>query len=127
VRIHYLHKDYYDTLFEATLIASLALDDLENKFAPIPLEPDNTWLLLLINLLTLRTLGTAGLFFNTALKRLPYFLEKSGVLDNAKDTTMTLIGQGTTIAKDLLPTEDSKWTPEAQDMFTHYMGQVIDS
>jgi hypothetical protein len=127
VRIHHLHKDYYDTLFEATLIASLALDDLENKFAPIPLEPDNTWLLLLIDLLTLRTLGIAGPFFNTALKRLPYFLEKSGVLDNAKDTTMTLVGQGTTIAKDLLPTEDSKWTPEAQDVFIQYIGQVIDS
>lgn len=126
VQIHFFYKDYYDTLFEATILSVSALDDLENKFAPIPPEEDNTWLLLLIDLLTLGGLGTAGPFFNTALKKLPYFLEKTSALDNVKDTTMTLIGQSTTIAKDLVSTNDAKWTPASQDAFSNYMGQVID-
>jgi hypothetical protein len=124
-KIHLIHKDYYNALFDSTLLSHMGLDDLENKFAPIPPEEDKTWLLLLIDLLTLGTLGTAGPFFNTALKTLPYFLGKSGALDNLKDTTMTLVGQGTTIAKDLIPGKDEKWNPASQDMFTNYMGQVI--
>ncbi|KAK5799831.1 hypothetical protein VI817_002043 [Penicillium citrinum] len=128
VKLHMLHKDYHDTLFESTIIASTALKDMENKFAPIPPEEDKTWLLMLIDLLTLGSLGTAGPFFNTALKRLPYFLEKAGssTLDNIKDTTMTIIGQGTTIAKDVLPSKDSPWTHESQDAFSNYMGQVVE-
>ncbi|KAJ6140241.1 hypothetical protein N7471_006727 [Penicillium samsonianum] len=128
VRIHHLHKDYYETLFQAGVITTTALDDLENKFAPIPPEEDNTWLLLLIDVLTLGTLGTAAPFFNTVLKKLPYFLEKSGALDNFKDTTMTMVGQGTTIAKDLLPSDDpnSRWNPQSQDAFSNYMAQVVD-
>ncbi|RHZ56572.1 uncharacterized protein CDV56_100433 [Aspergillus thermomutatus] len=125
VKIHMLHKDYHDTLFEVAALTSTALKDLENKFAPIPPEEDNTWLLLLIDLLTLGALGTAGPFFNTALRKLPYFLEKGITVDNIKDTSMTLIGQGTTIAKDVLPSKDAPWTPEAQDEFSNYMGQVV--
>ncbi|KGO73174.1 Glycoside hydrolase, superfamily [Penicillium italicum] len=120
--------DYYDTLFHASVIATTALDDLDNKFAPIPPAKDNTWLLPLIDLLALGTLGTAGPFFNTVLNKLPYFLEKSSTLDNFKDTTMTMVGQGTTIAKDLLPSDDpnSRWNPQSQDTFSNYMGQVVD-
>ncbi|THC88729.1 hypothetical protein EYZ11_011829 [Aspergillus tanneri] len=125
VKIHKLYADYHKTLFEAAAIGSTALDDLENKFAPIPPEEDNTWRLLLIDLITLGALGTAGPFFNTALKNLPYFLEKGSTFDNVKDTTMTVIGQGTTIAKDVLPSKDAPWKPEAQDEFSNYMGQVI--
>lgn len=124
VKIHKLYKDYHDTLFEATILASTTLDDMENKFAPIPLEEDNTWLLLFIDLLTLGTLGTAGPFFNIALKRLPYFLEKSSALDNVKDTTMTMIGQSTTIAKDLISDNNSPRTPESQDTFRTTWGRL---
>ncbi|KAJ5759971.1 hypothetical protein N7520_007127 [Penicillium odoratum] len=127
VKIHMLHKDYHDTLFETTVLSSTALDDLENNFAPIPPEEDKTWLLLLIDFLTLGTLGTAGPFFNTLLKRLSYILEKSSTPDNLKDTTMTIVGQSTTIAKDVLPSDDSIWSPALQDAFSNYMGQVIGS
>lgn len=38
---------------------------------------------------------------------MPYFIAKGGsLLDNTKDTTMTLISQSTTIAKDLLEDPD---------------------
>jgi hypothetical protein len=125
VSIHMVHKNYHNTLFEVAAIDGTALDDLENKFAPVPPEEDNTWLLLLIDILTLGTLGTAGPFFNSFLKKLPYFLEKTSTLDNFKDTSMAMIGQGTTIAKNVLPSDESPWTPESQDAFSNYMGQVI--
>ncbi|KAF7126015.1 hypothetical protein CNMCM5793_002374 [Aspergillus hiratsukae] len=125
VTIHKFHEDYHTTLFEASALSSTALQDLENKFAPIPPEQDNTWKLLLIDMLTLGTLGTAGPFFNSALKKLPYFLEKATAADNIKDTSMTLIGQSTTIAKDVLPKDDAEWTPEDQAAFSNYMGQVV--
>ena len=125
VEIHGLYKSYHDTLFQAASVINMALDDLENKFAPIPTKKDNTWELLLIDLLTLGTLGTAGPFFNTALKNFHYFRQGS-TLDNVKGTTMTMIGQSTTIAKDLIPDDNAEWTPADQDAFSHYMGTVID-
>lgn len=36
------------------------------------------------------------------LAKMPYFLLHEAALNNAKDTTMTIISQSTTIAKDLL-------------------------
>jgi hypothetical protein len=47
-----------------------ALDDFENKFAPIPEPPDNTWLLLLIDLITLGTASAAAPFFNSGMSLL---------------------------------------------------------
>jgi hypothetical protein len=42
--------------------------------------------------ITLGALGTAGLFFNTFLKKHDWFARKIGsALDNTKDTAMTLI------------------------------------
>lgn len=125
VKVHKLFKDYHDTLFEVAAITSSALDDFENTFAPIPPE-DTQPLLLLIDLLTVGTLSAAGPFFNNLVKKMPYFVGKDSTLDNVKDTTMTLIGQSTTIAKDVLPGGNDPWTPEKQDSFSHYMGQVID-
>lgn len=101
------------------------LDDLENKFAPVPPPDDDNWLLLLIDLITVGTLGTAGPFFNTFLKQLPYFVGKGSTFDNIKDTSMNMIGQSTTITKDVLPSDDSPWKPESQDAFSHYMGNTI--
>ncbi|GFF43688.1 hypothetical protein IFM58399_07030 [Aspergillus lentulus] len=44
----------------------------------------------------------------------------------AKDTTMTIISQSTTIAKDLLSDNNpDKWTAEKHDEFSNYMGQSI--
>jgi hypothetical protein len=125
--IHGMYKSYYDTLFKALTIVSTALDDMENKFAPIPPKEDDTWKLILIDVITLGALGTAGPFFNTFLKKHDWFAGKTGsALDNAKDTAMTLIGQSTTIAKDALPGGDAtKWTPEKQDEFSAYLGQVV--
>jgi hypothetical protein len=125
VRLHFIYKDYHTILRQAETEGALSLQDLENKFAPIPPKGDDTWLLLIIDLLTVGTLGTAGPYVNTVIKRLPYFLEKTSHLQNTKDTTMSLIGQGTTIAKDLIHSDTSPWTPEPQAEFSTYMAQVV--
>lgn len=129
VAIHSMHKDYHDTLFKVAGVVSTALKDLENKFAPVPAEEDNKWLLLLIDLVTLGTLSVAGPFFNNFLKKMPYFLKAANdaTFNNVKDTTMNLIGQSTTIAKDLLPGSGggSDWSLEKQDSFSNYMGNTI--
>ncbi|GFG09756.1 hypothetical protein IFM61392_06047 [Aspergillus lentulus] len=57
---------------------------------------------------------------------MPYFLLHDAELYNAKDTTMTITSQSTTIAKDLLSdTNPDKWTAEKQDEFSNYTGQSI--
>jgi hypothetical protein len=121
-----LHKDYYAALWEVAAVISTALDDMESTFAPIPKPPDNTWRVLLINLVTLRVLGGAAPFFNTVLKQLSYFTRRTSTWENVKDTSMTKIGQSSAIAKGLLSDPDAPWTPEAQDEFSNTMGQAID-
>lgn len=105
------------------------LRDLINKFAPLPPEKDHTWDLFMIDLLTLGTLSTVAPFFNSALKKTAYFVNKadSSAFDNSKDTALTLVGQSTTIAKDLLSLGDKAygWTPKKQDEFAAYFGNVI--
>ncbi|KAH7028812.1 chitinase [Microdochium trichocladiopsis] len=125
VTIRDMHKAFYDALYQNAATFATSLRDLENIFAPIPPEQDNTWLLLLLDLVTLGTLAAAGPFFNNFLKQLPKFAGTLG--DNLKDTTMTLVGQSTTIAKDVLPSpKEHDWKVEDQDKFSNYMGQVID-
>ncbi|KAL4811648.1 hypothetical protein BDW67DRAFT_189474 [Aspergillus spinulosporus] len=125
VEIHQLHKKYHDGLIAAAALTSFELDLMEDTFAPIPPPEDNEWKLLLLDLITRGALSTAAPWFNNGLKRLPFFLNKNR-LDNSKDTAITLIGQSTTIAKDVLPSGESPWTPQKQNNFTAYMGQVID-
>ncbi|KAL2829526.1 hypothetical protein BDW59DRAFT_159112 [Aspergillus cavernicola] len=101
---------HYDS---AHIFGIMATSD--GMFAPIQ-DAIKSWanatcpLLLLIDLLTLGSLGTLGPFFNTSLKKHAWFIKKGS----------------TTIAKDVLPGgKEPKWTPEAQDEFSAYMGQVI--
>ncbi|RDK38944.1 hypothetical protein M752DRAFT_307004 [Aspergillus phoenicis ATCC 13157] len=104
---HGMYKRYYDGLFNSLSI---------KKTTPGSIS--------FIDMITLGALGTAGPLFNTMLKNHAWFA--GSALDNAKDTTMTLLGQGTTTAKDVLPPGDkAKWTPEGQDEFSAYLGQVV--
>lgn len=125
VKMQQMFKKFRDELYNAATLVSFQLDDMENSFAPVPPPEDDSWKFLLIDLLTLGTLGTAGPFFNTMLKKQAAFWEKGISLEDTKDTVMTLVGQGTTIAKDVLPEDDAYWTAEDQDHFSAYMAQVI--
>ncbi|KAL4745304.1 hypothetical protein BDW72DRAFT_211523 [Aspergillus terricola var. indicus] len=128
VYIHEIYTTFHDAIFEQAVIDSLSLDNFENKFAPVPEPPDDTWLLLLIDLVTLGTAAIAAPFFNSILSKLPYFILNGNTLNNLKDTSMTVISQSTTIAKDVMSTDNpDHWTAEKQDAFSDYMGQAIDA
>ncbi|EPS35532.1 hypothetical protein H072_11031 [Dactylellina haptotyla CBS 200.50] len=125
VKIHSMYDTYWNTVQGAAIGFSLKADDMESTFAPIPEPKTNQWLLVLIDLLTMGTLTTLGPLFNSVLKQAPAFANPV-TFDNLKETTNTLIGQGTTLAKDMLnsPPPD-KWTPEEQNKFSGYMGDVM--
>jgi hypothetical protein len=125
MRIHSMHHTYHTALFDTMAVVSADLDHMENTFAPIPEEKTNMWTDLPINLLTLGTLSAAGPFFNSFLKNSAYFLRPGKSVDNLKDTTMTVVGQGTSVAKDLLHAPDTPWKTEDQDKFSSYMGAVV--
>ncbi|EJT74550.1 hypothetical protein GGTG_08390 [Gaeumannomyces tritici R3-111a-1] len=77
------------------------LRSIENVFAPIPESKTSQWEKVMIDIITVGALGSAAPFFNRALKSLPAF-SKSTTFDDTKDNALMLIGQGTTLAKDLL-------------------------
>ncbi|EGS17235.1 class V chitinase-like protein [Thermochaetoides thermophila DSM 1495] len=127
VEIHRMYHDYYRALTDEMAIINTALDDMENTFAPVPEPDDKSLVNLLVDLLTLGTLSIGAGWFNTVLKQTAYFRSRgSDVFDNIKDVTQILIGQGTTIAKDVLPDKEKKWSQEGKDKFTHYLGDVVD-
>lgn len=126
VMIHEMYQSYHDALYKAAAAAiNPALEDFENKFSPIPPEEDNTWLLLLLDIVTVGVSAAAAPFFNNFLAKLPYFIGKEAAAGNIKDLTMLAIGQSTTIAKDLLSTSESEWSEESQDTLSNYLGQSI--
>ncbi|KAK4246406.1 glycoside hydrolase [Corynascus novoguineensis] len=123
VKIHQMFYDYNEMLIAATSFVSMALIDLEKTFAPVPEEEDKAWIYLLIDLITLGTLTVAGPAFNRQVGILSYFSDKSQ--NDIKDTVMTLIGQRTTIAKDVLPSMQHEWTDEMQATFGTMLGRVV--
>ncbi|TWU70441.1 hypothetical protein ED733_000323 [Metarhizium rileyi] len=129
VSIHNMYKDFQQGLTEeVSLYVDNSLVDFENKFAPVPPQEDDKWSLLLIDLITLGVGVLAGPFFNHFLSTLPYFFKNEDMAATLKDTTMTLIGQSTTIAKDMLdPTKRGYWTVGKQAEFSHYMGQALNA
>jgi hypothetical protein len=125
VDIHFLYKRYYDGLQTAATFLSLQMGDLQAKFAPFPEEDNDLWEDLLGDLLVLGGLGTAGPFLKKALTRLAWFNQDS-TIDSAQVTVMTLLDQGITIGKQLMPGgSKATWTPEKMAEFSAYMAQVI--
>lgn len=125
IKIHEMHHGYWDSLEGMTGSFALSADDMEDTFAPIPEPKTNQWLNIFIDILTIGTLTTAAPFFNNFLKLLPAFANPT-TFDNAKDISMNLIGQATTLAKDMLesPAPD-KWSPQEQNKFSTYVAQVV--
>jgi hypothetical protein len=102
------------------------MDDLQNKFAPLPDKDDDVWKDLLIDLLTLGGLGTAGPLFNKLLSQHEWFRQKDSRAEDTESAVMILLDQGISITRQLLPGgSDPQWTPEARGEFSAYMGQVI--
>lgn len=127
IQVHRMFHDYYNGLSSMRGGVQTTIRRMENVFAPIPEPKTNQWLNVMIDFLTIGALGGAAPFFNSVLKTLPAFAkEGSALFDNSKDTALNMIGQGTTLAKDLLqaPSED-KWTPQEQKDFSDYAAQAV--
>jgi GH18 family chitinase len=123
VKVHRMYHSYYDELTAAAGTLSMALDDMENTFAPIPQPEDDTWLQILLNLATLGTMTVAAPIFNGYLRGVPYW---AGRADNVKDGTFALIGAMSATGKDLLQNNaNAPWTDQDQDKFSHYMSKVV--
>ncbi|KAG5655689.1 hypothetical protein KAF25_009188, partial [Fusarium avenaceum] len=125
VKLHLMFVAYDDALSKAATSITFSLDHFGNEFAPIPEEENTKWLFAMIDLLTWGVATAAGPFFNSVFKELPYFRLNPATHDNVKDTTMTLIGQSTTLAKDLYSAGKIDWTAEKMDSFASYMGSVV--
>lgn len=125
ITMHQMHHSYWTSLQAMTGMLALKADDMESTFAPIPEPKTNQWLYVLIDLLTIGTLTTAAPFFNGVVRGLDAFSNPK-TYDNTKDIALNLISQTTTLAKDLLQSpEPEKWTPQEQDKFSSYLGEVI--
>jgi GH18 family chitinase len=127
IQIHRMFHTYYDGLSDMRGGVQTTIRRMENVFAPIPDPETNQWLNVMIDFLTIGALGGAAPFFNGVLKTLPAFAKEGSTLfDNTKDTALNMIGQGTTLAKDLLqaPKAD-KWTPDEQKDFSDYASQAV--
>jgi GH18 family chitinase len=123
--MHELHHDFYNDIGAVQADIAFALDDMENTFAPIPPPEDTSWFLIVLDLVTWGTLTVAAPLFNAAIRNKPWFSDKTWT--EAKDAFLTGTGQSTTLMKDVgLDPTAHKWTPEAQDVFSHMMAQVFD-
>jgi hypothetical protein len=125
VFIHQLHKDYQDTLFKAASTLSTMLDHFEDKFAPVPPPPDNSWINFMIDLVTLGTVSAWGTFIQRAIKDAKLVVGNSH--DDLNEVVKNTLSTSGSITKTLLPLGDKEgpWTPEKQKTFTAYMGNVI--
>ncbi|KAL4886083.1 chitinase [Aspergillus karnatakaensis] len=124
-QIHVLFKEYDRLLWNAASVLSLQIDDLKNKFAPLPEEDVPLWQEIMSNLLVLGGMGIVGPLFDKLLSQRDWFLQNDRK-ETTTATVMTILDQTTSVARDLLPGgEPGKWTPGKQDEFSAYMGQVI--
>ncbi|KAL4790146.1 putative necrosis-inducing factor-domain-containing protein [Aspergillus venezuelensis] len=125
VAINKLFADYDNALWKAASGLALQIDHLTDDFAPLPEKVDDVWQQLLTELLVLGGLGSAGPLFSKVLGQLAW-INQGNRAGTAQDIVMTVLEQGTLIAGSLMPGgDDVYWTPEKQDEFSAYMGQVI--
>ncbi|KAL4938844.1 hypothetical protein BDV06DRAFT_231514 [Aspergillus oleicola] len=122
--IHKLFTDYDTYLWRAATTLSLQIDHLTNEFAPLPEKDDSVWQDLLTNLLVLGGVGTAGPLMGKVLSQLAWFNQNNRG-ETTQSVAMTVLEQGIMVAGGLMSGDDAYWTPEKQDEFSAYMGQVI--
>lgn len=126
-KIHEVHHGYFNSLLAVQGQLALAVNDMQNTFAPIPEPKTNQWLNILLDLLTMGTLTSVAPLFNRFIKNVNDAANPHR-FDNAKDFTLNMVGQSTTLAKDAVQSpEGGKWTPAAQARFTQYLGKAIDT
>ncbi|KAK5654618.1 hypothetical protein OQA88_6939 [Cercophora sp. LCS_1] len=125
IRIHQTYHGYWSGLLAAHGTLANGQDLMQETFAPVPEPKTNQWLNILLDLLTMGALTSVAPVFN----RLVYSAVEDGdpgKYNNAKDFTLNMIGQATTLAKDALQAPDAApWTRVGQKKFSAYLGQAI--
>ncbi|KAM0511469.1 hypothetical protein ACHAPE_009823 [Trichoderma viride] len=119
------YSQFYYTIVEiaATYIDN-QMEDFELTFAPVPPEPSDEWLEILIALLGLGITAIAAPFFDEIFVALPA-LAGAG-LDEAKDIGFAGVAYGASIAAATLPTTgDYGWDPRSEANFTATLGSVL--
>ncbi|KAG9256684.1 glycoside hydrolase [Emericellopsis atlantica] len=112
----------------ASLFINNALVSFADDFAPEPPEVDNTWTLVLLDILTIGASAVLGPVFKNIIAGLPRFAKAgSTAAANIEDTSILAVQQGTTLAKDLLSTPPSEWDQENQDDFKAYITTALGS
>lgn len=122
--IHKTYHSYYSGIVDMMATTQTTIRRMEIVFAPVPEPQNNQWLNVMIDLITIGALGSAAPFFNTVLKTLPA-MAKGSTFDNTKDTALMLIGQGTSLAKDMLQADEAKWSADGQKTFSDYAAQIM--
>ncbi|KAL8333671.1 hypothetical protein RB593_003384 [Gaeumannomyces tritici] len=125
IQIHGIYHAYYRGLGNMMATVGPTIRLMENTFAPIPDPETNQWANVMTDLITIGALGSAAPFFNNFVKTLPAFVKGGAAFDNTKDNALMLIGQATTLAKDLLASPKGPWWDATQQRnFSEYAYRI---
>ncbi len=75
-----MYEDVWDALWTAAAIFEPSLTEFETSFAPVPPQPDNTWLQILLDFVSLGATAVAAPFFNGCQCSFPPFMSNSCLL-----------------------------------------------
>lgn len=128
VAISSLFSKYHESLVTVSaLLIDNSLDDFEQTFAPVPPPKDDTWISVLLNIVSMGTPFVGGKFFTNFLSKLPALAKQSEeTLAKSKELTTTLMSGAVTLAGTLRPKGDvDDWTDAATKKFSHYIGQSL--
>ncbi|PLB49726.1 hypothetical protein P170DRAFT_447329 [Aspergillus steynii IBT 23096] len=120
-QVHQEYKYHYENLHLGVAVPSEVVEDFEDQFLSVIPRHNESWPLLLAELTTLGYLSTAGSLY----KRLQYYDAKDSALYNAKNTTVDIIEQDVTIARNLSASVYTPPLPETEDTFSGYMSQLF--
>ncbi|CAI7650985.1 unnamed protein product [Penicillium discolor] len=128
VAIHQMYSEFKSALVaDAALVIDNTLPDLENTFAPVPPEKDDSWLNTILGLVALGVPTVGGKFFDDVLTGIPAMAAKTDASrDHHKSALNAILTSPVTIATNLKGDSDvDDWTPEKQAEFSKYMGQSL--
>lgn len=129
VAISSLFAQYHESLVTVSaLLIDNSLDDFEQTFAPVPPPKDDTWITILLNIISIGTPMVGGKFFSNFVAKLPALAKQTPeTIAKAKDLTLTLMSGSITLAGTLRPdsSQIDDWTDQATKQFTHYLGQSL--
>ncbi|KAI6779103.1 uncharacterized protein J7T54_007558 [Emericellopsis cladophorae] len=119
-------KDAITDSFYLDLNATGTLDSFADDFAPDPPEHDNAWRLVWLDVFTIGASTVLGPLFKNNIAEWPWFREEgSTTAAKLKNTTILIVQQGITLAKDLLSKNPAEWDSESQDDFKTYSTAVL--